>query len=177
MRKVLYLFSKFIDQDIDWFVRQGTKECVEEGQVLIEEGKKIETIYITLAGNFHVTKSGKTIAEIGSGEVLGELSLLDNRAPNVSVVSIEKSILLAISVKKVVSKLRVDTGFASRFYWALGVLLANRMRETVENMAVGSLTLNESIEEFNEIDNDFLDDTSLAAARFERMREAVLLVE
>ncbi len=175
MRKVLYLFSSFSDQDVDWFIGAGKKEDIESGQNIIQEGREVKTLYITLSGKFKVTANNKEIAKIGPGEILGELSFLDSRPPSASVIAQENAIVLAISVTRLRSKLTVDTGFASRFYFALGVLLADRMRETTQHLAVGSpRTLDRNTEEFGEIAASILDDISIAAARFDKLRQTVL---
>ena len=176
MKKVLYLFGKFADQDIDWLIGAGSRQDIPANQVLIQEGKSLDTLYFTLHGNFTVTSNNVDIATIGAGEVVGELSALDSRPPVASVIATEDSIVLAISLKRLSSKLRVDTGFASRFYLALGLMLADRMRDTVHKLAVGPVrSLDDQVEEAGEISGDLLDDTGLAAARFEKLRQTVMM--
>ena len=173
MRKVLYLFSKFSDQDVDWLIGTGRRQEVKPGDVLIHEGRHTDSLFITLAGNYEVVKNEKVIATIGAGEVLGELSFLDSRPPVATNIATETGTVLSIASSRLNSKLRADTGFASRFYLALGIMLADRMRQTTSQLAYGR-TLDESTEELDEIPADLLDSASVAAARFGRLREAVL---
>ena len=175
MRKVLYIMSQFRDQDIDWIIGAGSKQTVPIGTVLIRQGEAIHTLYIVLRGRFVVsTDSGVTIAELGSGEIFGELSFLDSRPPNASVTALEKSVVLVLGVKRLRAKLRTDNGFAARFYRALGILLADRLRDTVGQLAYGEGRLDENVEAQGELSPELLDGLNLAAARFDRILQNTL---
>jgi len=175
MKKVLYLFSKFTDQDIDWLLAVGKRQDVGVDHVLIHEGEAVDTLYFTLAGQFKVTASGADIANIGAGEVVGELSFLDTRPPIASVTAVEDSTVMAVPVKRLNSKLKIDTGFASRFYFALGTMLADRMRDTVHKLALGTTRdLGDPGATFGEIAGDMLDKMGIAAVRFDKLRKTLL---
>jgi CRP/FNR family cyclic AMP-dependent transcriptional regulator len=169
MRKILFILAEFTDQDLDWIAGTGTREFISRGQVLVTEGKRIEVLYITLEGKLAVTTKGSgTIAELGAGEIVGELSFLDSRPPNASVLALEDSTVLSIPVSRLHAKLKSDLGFSSRFYRALGVLLSHRLRDTVIQLAYGvERRLDEDVEEAGELSPELLDNLNLAAARFE----------
>lgn len=176
MRKVLYILSEFKDQDIDWIVTSGSRKSVPKDDVLVRQGEPIDTLYIVLTGRFVVeARGGGVLAELGSGEIVGELSFLDSRPPNASVTATEGALVYGIAVPRLKSKLRTDTGFASRFYRALGVLLADRLRETVGQLAYGKQRhLDDDREESGEISPDLLDNMSLAASRFNAILQKLL---
>jgi CRP-like cAMP-binding protein len=169
MRKVLYILAELRDQDLDWIAGVGVRETIPEGQVLVQQGQPIEVLYITLGGKFAVfTDVADVIAELGVGEVIGELSFLDARPPAASVRAIEKSTVLAVPVSRLQSKLQSDAGFASRFYKALGVFLAHRLRDTMAHYGYGSeRRLDEDIEAEGEMSTELLDNMSLAGVRFD----------
>lgn len=177
MRNVLYVFGKFSDQDIDWLKDAGTRHDVQPGEVLIKEGSQVEMLYLTLAGSFDVSVEGRTVAAIGPGEIIGELSFLDNRLAAATVRAAEPCVCLAFSMKRVRTKLKLEAGFASRFYFALATMLADRTRATMRLLTVGGSrrnSLEQGVEADNEIPADMLNDANLAATRFDRMRRAVL---
>ncbi len=175
MKKVLYIFGELKDQDIDWISGVGSKEFKTAGTVLIHEGVPIETLYIILQGKFEVLLANKTkIAEMGVGDVAGELSFLDSRPPVASVAAITNSYVLAIAVSRLKSKLLSDLGFASRFYRALGILLADRLRERSIDPNQKSTNLEEDIEEFGEISAEIMGTMGLAATRFDNMLRKVM---
>ena len=176
MRKVLYIFAEFRDQDIDWIVSVGKKERIAEGTMLIEAGKGVESLYFVMSGRFQVVAAGTSVlANLASGEILGELSYLDSRPPNASVQAVEDSVVLSIRADRLTTKLKTDMGFAARFYRALGVLLAHRLRDTTGQLAYGPENhLDEDVEAEGEVAPDLLENMGIAAARFDRMLQTVM---
>jgi CRP/FNR family transcriptional regulator, cyclic AMP receptor protein len=83
MKKILFMLSELADQDLDWLLYVGRKEKLPAGTTLIQEGFTIDTFYIVLTGKLSVTIDaiGKEIAQLDSGEVVGEISFIDNRPP------------------------------------------------------------------------------------------------
>ena len=180
MRKVLFILSELADGDVDWMIRSGRKTDVRAGTVLIEEGKPIEVLYVLLEGQLAVSLAalgGKEIARLQSGEILGELSFLDSRPPSASVTAIEPCTVLAIPRYRLHEKLEEDSAFAARFYRALGVFLASRLRRSQQRLGYeGDRILDDEIEHEDELDPEVLDHVALAGARFDwmlrRLREA-----
>jgi CRP-like cAMP-binding protein len=169
MRKILFILAELSDQDLDWIAGVGSREAIPKGQILVHEGKRIEVLYMTLRGKFAVSTGGSgVIAELGSGEVIGELSFLDSRPPNASVSALEDSVVLSIPVARLHTKLHSDPGFGSRFYRALGVMLAHRLRDTTIQLAYGvERRLDDDVEDAGELAPELLDNLNLAGARFE----------
>ncbi|MBI1854139.1 MAG: cyclic nucleotide-binding domain-containing protein [Planctomycetes bacterium] len=173
MRKVLYILNELADADIDWLVQNGVRKSFTKGSVLIEEGRPIPVLFILLDGQLSVTLKalgGKEIAALKSGEVLGELSFLDSRPPSASVVATTSVTVLAVSRAMLSSKLDADHPFAARFYRALGVFLAARLRKTQQRLGYdGKLNLDETVRHEDEMDADLLGGVALAGARFDWM--------
>ena len=137
MKKVLYLLSELNDDDIDWLLQTATRQEISAGTVLIQEGKSIDALYILLSGNFSVTIAlldNLEIAKLESGEVVGEMSFLDNRLPSATVKAVENSLVLSIPRRELARKLQVDIGFAYGFYRALATILSNRLRRIVNQL-------------------------------------------
>ncbi len=175
MRKVLYIMSEFKDQDVDWFMGAGSAEAVPAGHAIIERGRPIETLYTVLRGKFVVDFGSRQIRDLGIGEIFGELSFLDARPPLASVVAMEPAIVLALPSRRLKAKFRTDPAFAARFYRALGVLLADRLRETVGQFTYDQeQRLDEDVEARGELSPELLDNLALAAARFDRMLHRML---
>lgn len=130
------LFGKFNDQDIDWLVGAGSRNNVSAGQILIHTGQPVKWFYITLSGRFRVMTGDKLIGSIAPGEAIGELSFLDAQPPSVTVVAAEDCVVVSFSAKRLRTKLRFDQGFASRFYHALAIMLAVRLRRSGQLMAM-----------------------------------------
>ena len=168
MRKVLFIFSVLSDADVEWLGQAGERLHVDPGTVLIPAGARVDHIYFVLEGRLAIrTPAGATIAQLESGEIVGEMSLVDPAPTVVSVEAIAESTLLRIGDARVRQKLATDLAFAARFYRALCVFLADRVRNTTQRLGYGS-----GPEERNardELNEELLDNVHLAGARFERM--------
>ncbi|MFK8114811.1 MAG: cyclic nucleotide-binding domain-containing protein [Rubripirellula sp.] len=175
MRKILYFLAEITDQDLDWISGAGTREVLSEGQILVEQGNSIDNLSIVLRGRFSVAVNGKLIADVNSGEVVGELSFLDSRPPSATVKAVETSVVWQIPVGRIKKKLQSDLGFASRFYRFLGVLLAHRMRQNTVKLAFGeSDEKSFDDEDPMEVDPEYLDRLTLAGLRFDRLQSELL---
>lgn len=175
MRKVLFIFGDLNDGDIDWLAAVASKKDLSGGSVLIQQGTPVAEVYILLDGSLsvHVEAPDKEpIARLLPGEMIGELSFLDSRPPNATVIATTNSSVLAIPRDKLSAKLQQDMAFAARFYRSLGVFLANRLRQTVSRLGFGGPdSLTEDEETADEMDPELLDTLSLAAKRFEILLE------
>ena len=178
MRKVLYILGKLKDADVDWLVSAGKRRRLPAGSALIQSGEAVESVYIVVDGRAEVSVADTVLNTVSTGEVVGELSFLDSRPPNASVTCTEETTVLAVPRPDLQAKLDSDDGFASRFYRALGVFLADRLRQTTQHVASGGSEegIEEDLEQEGELDPAVLDEVALAGARFEwmleRLREA-----
>jgi CRP-like cAMP-binding protein len=167
MRKVLFIFGELSDGDVEWLVQVGAKRAVTPGTLLIQEGVPIDALFIVLGGSLRVAAQGKELARIGCGEIVGEMSFLDARPPSATVQALEKALVLAVPRALLAAKLRADAPFAARFYHALGILLAHRMRNNLGFKHGRSLA--EDVVYDDEIDPELMDQVALAGVRFDRM--------
>jgi len=95
------------------------------------------------------------------------MSLVDPAPTTVSVEVQSEATVLRISDAKVREKLETDLGFASRFYRALCVFMADRMRQTTQRFGYGKAS--DDKHDKDELNDDLLDNVHLAGARFDRM--------
>jgi len=160
-------------------IAHGRRLSVPAGTLLIEEGEPIEVLYVVLDGLLAVTLRAahdEEIARLQSGEILGELSFLDSRPPSASVRALEPSSVLSIPRAKLAAKLEQDKPFAARFYRALGVFLASRLRRAQQRFGYGKEAAGPPAEAADELDPALLDHLALAGARFDwmlkRLRQA-----
>src|ERR1051326_8092301 len=173
MRKVLVFLGILNDSDLDWMVAAGSRREIPAGQVLIRERQRVDAVFVVLEGTLAVVRGpqDREVARLRSGEIVGEMSFVDARQPAATVVAVEKSSVLAIPRSSLEAKLEHDTSFASRFYRAMAVFLSGRMRSTLGRLDYGAgAPLDEDSDYADEIDEDTLDNTSLAGARFDHLR-------
>jgi bacteriocin-type transport-associated protein len=173
MRKVLFILSELADADLDWMLQHGVRESHPAGAVLIEEGKPLSVLYVLLDGQLSVSLAalgGKEVARLQSGEILGELSFLDSRPPTATVTAVSEVTVLSISRSLLSAKLEEDAPFAARFYRALGIFLASRLRRTQKTLGYGGgEILDDEVQHEDELDPEVLENVALAGARFDWM--------
>ena len=168
MRKVLLIFSELTDGDVEWLSKAGERIHVDAGATLVPLGARVENIWFVLDGALSVhTAAGTQLALMGSGEIVGEMSLVDPAPTAVSVRVAGDATLLRISDATVRAKLAGDPAFAARFYRALCVFLASRLRSTTRRM--GCVDGAGDADAMDELTDDLLDNVHLAGARFDRI--------
>jgi CRP/FNR family transcriptional regulator, cyclic AMP receptor protein len=167
VRKVLFIFSVLSDGDVEWLAKSGERMHLDPGTTLIPFGARVDSLYFVLEGRLAVkTRAGETISVLESGEIIGEMSLVDPAPTVVTVEIVAQTTLLRLDNSMVREKLASDTAFAARFYRALCVFLADRMRNATQRIGHGAPDDAHAKDELNE---DLLDNVHLAGARFDRM--------
>jgi CRP/FNR family cyclic AMP-dependent transcriptional regulator len=166
MRKVLYILSRLSDEDVEWMASSGERRRLPVGAVLIRQGVPFDALIFMINGQVKVEiEDIGEVARLGSGEILGEMSLIDDSPPSATVTAVEPSQILAIDRHLLEARLQADRDFAARFYRAVAMFLSVRMRATVQRLGYGSAP--PTTEE--ELDLALLDTVHVAGARFDRM--------
>ena len=165
LKKVLYFLGVLDDQDIDWMVRNGIKRSIPAKGQIIKEGQSTDSLYFILDGEFSVSSSRARaeIARLTAGEILGEISFVDARPPSANVSAVVDSVVGAVPVEALERKLDRDVSFAARFYKAIAVALADRLRG-VRGMAAGGGAA--PAEDDDDLAPHLLDIISMAGVRF-----------
>ena len=162
MRKVLYFLGILNDSDIDWLVSAGMRREVAAGVNIIDEGRPLDSVFLVVTGAFSVRVAalgGKQVARLMSGEVMGEMSFVDSAPPSATVQALETSMVLDIPRRRLNKRLAEDAGFAGRFYRALAMFLADRLRTTT----VGGAATDSQ----DELAVEAMDSIGMAGARFD----------
>ena len=189
MRRALYILGELSDEDIVWLAGEGARLEVESGHVLIRAGEPVDTLYLVIDGQLLVTlPGGQRLAELGPGDIVGEMSLVEKRPPAVSVSSAGPCELLAVPHAALREALRSNLGLAARFYRALSIFLSDRLRGTVSRLGYGASGEDAHAEAANasargldsqgpqpldELDEVVLDSVHLAGDRLRRLVELV----
>jgi CRP/FNR family transcriptional regulator, cyclic AMP receptor protein len=176
VRKALYVLGQLDDADVDWMARWGSRELFDRGHVLIQQGIAIDALYIILEGEVSVAVAGLgEIAHLGPGELIGEMSFVDFRPPSASVSAVTDVQALRLDRKVLLSRLETDSAFASRFYRAIAMFLADRLRGTVVRLGYGEDDhISAATEIRGELDEPTLATLHLAGGRFNRLLGLVL---
>jgi len=165
VRKSLYILGDLDDHDLIWLARHGEVTKLQGGESLITAGTPIEHLYFVTEGELSVQlANGKSIATMGVGDIIGEMSFVEKRPPSVSVKATRPCRLLCVSRQALIEEFKHNMGFAARFYRALAVFLSDRLRT-----ASAAVDGKQDVVEDNELDEGLLDTLHVAGDRMRRL--------
>ncbi|MEK6256634.1 MAG: cyclic nucleotide-binding domain-containing protein, partial [Chloroflexota bacterium] len=128
--KNVALFAKLPDNDLETLANMVETIKVESGEFLFSEGDLGDSAYIIESGQIEITKhtDGEEVllAVVGSGDVIGEMALLDEAPRMASAKARSGTTLLSISQSQL-DQLLNSSSSATR---ALLYTITNRWRET-----------------------------------------------
>ena len=161
------LLKELNNRDIDWFLKAGRHQHLTAGTRLVQAGQSIDCLHIVIEGNLVSTvpqiddnplarafvalndnqTTGIEIANLSSGEIIGELALISMRPPATTITAVEKSQVLSIPLLQLEDKLEQEVDFAARFYRALAILLSNRLENLLARLGRHKLAPDTSIKD------------------------------
>jgi CRP-like cAMP-binding protein len=175
MRKALYILGQLNDADVEWMAQHGERRRLNDGEVIVREGAPLQALFITLGGELRVALGdGTEVARLGVGEVVGEIGFVDSAPPSATVTAAGAAQVLELTKAALQQRLAVDAPFAARFYRALAIFLADRLRATTRRLGYGrqgDLDTHAMLED--ELDDSVLDTVSQAGERFTRLLKAL----
>lgn len=168
MRKVLYILGLLTDADIAWMARIGVRRRLSDGEVVLVEGGSADALILVLEGEVLVSADGYgDFARLGVGEIVGEISLVDSAPPSATITAQGEGLALFIDRASLMAKLDHDVGFSARFYRALAMFLADRLRAT--RMPRATSLADVAAVSPDELDIGIMENVSEAGERFNRM--------
>jgi CRP/FNR family cyclic AMP-dependent transcriptional regulator len=81
------LFSACTRKDLEKIARASDEVEVKAGRKLVEEGHLGHEFFLILEGKAVISRNGKELAEVGTGEYFGELAILDKGPRTATVVA------------------------------------------------------------------------------------------
>jgi CRP-like cAMP-binding protein len=124
----------------DWILVESKAKriSVKPGEEIIKEGARLDHLYVLRRGSASVelagTNSRAVIATLVVGDVCGEMAFLGDSTATATVVAkddVEVDAIWADDLRQLVSAF---SGFGTRFYRSLAVLLAQRLRQTSKEL-------------------------------------------
>ncbi len=138
MRETPSIVAGLSDADMVWLLSIGKLRTIRAGERLVEIGRPVDDLYFVIRGRLAVlTPADVAVATLGESEVIGEMSFVDRRPPTVSVRAEERSELLMIPRQTILDRFDREPVFAARFYRAIALFLAERLRETTAAVRPG----------------------------------------
>lgn len=89
------LFSSCSTRDLQKIAKAGDEVVMPAGSVIVDQGQTGREAFVILDGTALVKRNNKKVAVLGSGAVVGELSLLDH-GPRTATVIAETDVSLLV---------------------------------------------------------------------------------
>ncbi|MCX8064435.1 MAG: cyclic nucleotide-binding domain-containing protein [Candidatus Hydrogenedentes bacterium] len=97
-KSVEYLiFREIPEKDVDRILTEGIIVSYNKDEVIFYEGSEGSHIYVILEGSVGIYKEDRLIAELCTGECIGEMGILTKRPRSATAKSLSKTKLLVVS--------------------------------------------------------------------------------
>jgi CRP-like cAMP-binding protein len=119
----------------DWALisDKATRMQFKAGEQFVHRGKRTHGMYLLVKGTASVQIAGHgTAREIGTGEVCGEISFLDELPATADVVASEAVLAYYLDRPTLQSLFELFPHLGSRFYRSLASILSRRLRELID---------------------------------------------
>ncbi|HWE62554.1 MAG TPA: cyclic nucleotide-binding domain-containing protein, partial [Chloroflexota bacterium] len=125
----------------DWalLAQGGRRASYRRGEVILAEGAQRRALFIVARGFVRVERGhgggGITVAQLGPGEIFGEMSFLEESGASASVIAREDVDVDVVEDLYLHSLLSSTPAFAVRFYQSLAINLSRRLRKAIQRLA------------------------------------------
>jgi CRP-like cAMP-binding protein len=126
------------DEDLAWLFQAGVEKVVSPGTAIVHEGVRPNAIFVVIHGKFSVRVENVTnepLAELGAGELIGEISFLEGSPASATIVAEEESAILVIDDQLLNERIRDNASFAARMYRSFALTAERRLRNRVDHLA------------------------------------------
>lgn len=130
------LFSTLSPEQAEGLAGAVSKKSFKRGEVLVEQGKKCNALYIILVGRTRVLMTDNNgreviLATLSSGDYVGEMSLIDNEPHSATVVADQEVDVLVLGRDNFLRCLNENMEMAH----AVMRVLVQRLRKASENIS------------------------------------------
>lgn len=117
----------------DWalIADKATRRQFKAGEQIVQLGRRTHGLYVLLKGTAEVQVLAMPSREIGSGEICGEISFLDELPATADVLASTEVECLFLDRSTLVSLFELFPHLGSRFYHSLSAVLSRRLRDTI----------------------------------------------
>lgn len=119
------LFSALSKRDLGRIAKASNEINVDAGHVLVDQGDAGREAFVIVEGTAVVHRNGRKVGELGPGDAIGELALLDHGPRTATVTASTPLTALVLSAREFAGVIEEVPGLALK----LLAQLAGRVRE------------------------------------------------
>jgi len=176
MRSSLIMFDELNDNDVAVLIENCEKLQFKAHDLLIDHGQKSSGIFVLLQGQCRVeTTDGQFLDTLQSGDIVGEVSFVDQRNTVARVIALGDLSAAVIQEDLLRAWIKRDPAFGARFYLGVARTLAYRLRLNMQVALSKNANVFASEKEFShQIDVDDLDAMTIAGTRLAYLLKRLL---
>jgi len=107
----------------------------ETGAAIFTEGDPGEAMYVVISGRVGLSKDDVQVAELGPGQHLGEMALIDRTVRSLTASALEPSRLIAIQRKDFYAIIKKEPSLSVKLLWSFVQVLGSRLRKTTADLS------------------------------------------
>jgi CRP/FNR family cyclic AMP-dependent transcriptional regulator len=117
----------------DWslIIDRAKQLTFKKNEIVVQQGKQTKTVYLIAMGKVNVTVSGARLAQLGPGQVCGDMAFLENTLASATATAEEEVEAYSLEWQDLMDLFELFPHLASRFYRSLAVNLSRRLREQI----------------------------------------------
>lgn len=123
------LFADLDRKHLLFLAGQASEVSLKEGAVLVEEGVLGREAMVILSGSAKVTRGGKSVGELGEGDVVGEMSLINHAPRNATVTASSDCTVLVMNSREFSSVLEANPDLTIRILKTVAARLTENQSE------------------------------------------------
>ena len=126
----------FSEKDLQGILEMSKLRQYEPGEVILKEGGFDSCIFFLMSGKIKVVKNDETLSILKrTGDVFGEMGIIDGSPRSASIYAIDKAVCLATDASYIDRVSGNDRFiFSSILYRVFSQILVNRLRMTSEEL-------------------------------------------
>lgn len=90
------LFSQLDEDERESLLPRFQTRLVRKGESILSEGEANDTLYVVVSGSVDVDAEGEILASLGTGAVVGEMSLISRNPASANVTATTDAVLLCL---------------------------------------------------------------------------------
>jgi CRP-like cAMP-binding protein len=136
--KQIFLFKNVSEPVLKLVADVAEEVSFGPGETIADESETARALLLIRSGTVRASSEGKPPVTFGTGEAIGQMSLLDGGPVGMTAVALERVDAFAIRPERLADKLAGNYEAGFQLYRAVARSLAARMRRVVDDMVLAS---------------------------------------
>ena len=97
LQKSYLFFADMLEEEVGQFLKLCRRENFEDGKKIFSQGELGNSFYLVVSGGVRILVENTEVAQLGPGQVFGEMAILEEVPRNATAVAAGNTLLFSIS--------------------------------------------------------------------------------